>query len=81
MGEDRQTARIYGIKSTGLKITMFAVSALAAAIGGILISSRVSYADTAIGVGLEFRLSQQRFLETASLYGGKGRVFLVGASA
>jgi ribose/xylose/arabinose/galactoside ABC-type transport system permease subunit len=74
VGENRQTARIYGIKSDRIKITMFAVSALAAAIGGILISSRVSYADTAIGVGLEFQLLTAAVLGGASLYGGKGSI-------
>ncbi len=71
VGENRQTARIYGIKSDRIKgAGMFAV-ALAAAIGGILISSRVSYADTAIGVGLEFQLLAAAVLGGASLYGGK----------
>ena len=64
VGENRQTARIYGIKSDRIKISMFALSALAAAIGGILISSRVTYADTAIGLGLEFQLL------TAAVLGG-----------
>jgi ribose transport system permease protein len=74
VGENRQTARIYGIKSDRIKITMFAISALAAAIGGILISSRVSYADTAIGLGLEFQLLTAAVLGGASLYGGKGSI-------
>jgi ribose transport system permease protein len=74
VGENRQTARIYGIKSDQIKMTMFAVSALAAAIGGILISSRVSYADTAIGTGLEFQLLTAAVLGGASLYGGKGSI-------
>jgi len=74
VGENRQTARIYGIKSDRIKITMFAVSALAAAIGGILISARVTYADTAIGLGLEFQLLTAAVLGGASLYGGKGSI-------
>jgi ribose transport system permease protein len=74
VGENRQTARIYGIKSDRIKVIMFAVSALAAAIGGILISSRVSYADTAIGTGLEFQLLTAAVLGGASLYGGKGSI-------
>ncbi|NTW43258.1 MAG: ABC transporter permease [Anaerolineaceae bacterium] len=74
VGENRQTARIYGIKSDRIKIAMFAISALAAAVGGILISSRVSYADTAIGLGLEFQLLTAAVLGGASLYGGKGSI-------
>ncbi len=72
VGENRQTARIYGIKSDRIIIALFALSALAAGIGGILISSRVTYADTAIGLGLEFHLLTAAVLGGASLYGGKG---------
>jgi ribose transport system permease protein len=72
VGENRQTARIYGIKSDRIIIALFALSALTAGIGGILISSRVSYADTAIGLGLEFHLLTAAVLGGASLYGGKG---------
>jgi len=72
VGENRLTARIYGIKSDRIIIALFALSALTAGIGGILISSRVSYADTAIGLGLEFHLLTAAVLGGASLYGGKG---------
>lgn len=72
VGENRQTAKIYGIKSDKIIISLFALSALAAGIGGILISSRVTYADTAIGLGLEFQLLTAAVLGGASLYGGKG---------
>jgi ribose/xylose/arabinose/galactoside ABC-type transport system permease subunit len=74
VGENRQTARIYGIKSDKIKVTAFALSALAAAVGGILISSRITYADTAIGSGLEFQLLTAAVLGGASLYGGKGSI-------
>ena len=74
VGENRQTARIYGIKSDKIKVAVFALSALTAAIGGILISSRITYADTAIGSGLEFQLLTAAVLGGASLYGGKGSI-------
>lgn len=74
VGENRQTARIYGIKSDRIKMTMFAISALCAAIGGILISARVTYADASLGLGLEFQLLTAAVLGGASLYGGKGSI-------
>lgn len=74
VGENRQTAKIYGIKSDKIKIATFVLSALAAAVGGILISSRITYADTAIGSGLEFQLLTAAVLGGASLYGGKGSI-------
>jgi ribose transport system permease protein len=72
VGENRETARIYGIKSNRIIISLFAISALAAGIGGILLNARVTYADTAIGLGLEFQLLTAAVLGGASLYGGKG---------
>jgi ribose transport system permease protein len=72
VGENRQTARIYGIKSNQIIISLFALSALSAGVGGILLNSRVTYADTAIGLGLEFQLLTAAVLGGASLYGGKG---------
>jgi ribose transport system permease protein len=72
VGENRLTARIYGIKSDRIIISLFALSALTAGVGGILLSSRVTYADTAIGLGLEFHLLTAAVLGGASLYGGKG---------
>ena len=76
MGENRQTARIYGIKSDRIKITMFAVSALAAAIGGILIPPGFHMRIRQSGWGLSFSCSQQRFLEEPAFTGEKA-VFLV----
>lgn len=72
VGENRLTARIYGLKSNRIIIFLFALSALAAGIGGILLNSRVTYADTAIGLGLEFHLLTAAVLGGASLYGGRG---------
>ncbi len=74
VGENRETARIYGIKSDRIIVVLFMISALAAAVGGILISSRVTYADTAIGLGLEFHFLTAAVLGGASLYGGKGSI-------
>lgn len=72
VGENRETARIYGIKSNRIIISLFALSALSAGLGGILLNARVTYADTAIGLGLEFQLLTAAVLGGASLYGGKG---------
>ncbi len=74
VGENIDTARIYGIKAERIKIVTFAVSALTAAIGGLLINSRVTYADTAIGNGLEFHVLTAAVLGGASLFGGKGSI-------
>ena len=74
VGENLDTARIYGIKSGKIKIITFAVSAFTAAIGGILIGSRVNYAEPTIGIGYEFQMLTAAVLGGASLFGGKGSI-------
>ncbi len=74
VGENLETARVYGIKSDRIKIATFALSAFTAAVGGILLNARVTYADTAIGLGLEFQFLTAAVLGGASLYGGKGSI-------
>jgi ribose transport system permease protein len=74
VGENLDTARIYGIKAGKIKIITFMVSALTAAIGGILIGSRVQYAEPGIGIGYEFQMLTAAVLGGASLFGGKGSI-------
>lgn len=74
VGENIETARIYGINSSRLKISVFMVSALLSAVSGILIGARLSFADTTIGNGLEFTVLTAAVLGGASLKGGKGSI-------
>ncbi len=74
VGENLDTARIYGIKSGKIKIITFMISAFTAAIGGILIGSRVNYAEPNIGLGYEFQMLTAAVLGGASLFGGKGSI-------
>ncbi len=72
IGENPETARIYGIRSDAIKIIAFTVSSLFAGIAGILTSSRLTHADIEMGVGLEFTFVTAAILGGASLYGGRG---------
>lgn len=74
VGENLDTAKIYGIKAGKIKIITFMVSAFTAAIGGILIGSRVNYAEPNIGLGYEFQMLTASVLGGASLFGGKGSI-------
>lgn len=74
VGENIDTARIYGIKSGRLKIVVFTVSAFLSSIGGILIGARLGFADTTIGSGLEFTILTAVVLGGGSLSGGKGSI-------
>jgi ribose transport system permease protein len=72
VGENLETARIYGIRAGRKKITVFMVMSFLAGIGGILIGSRLRFADSTIGNGLEFTILTAVVLGGASLSGGKG---------
>jgi ribose transport system permease protein len=75
VGENLETARIYGIKAGRRKIAVFTVMAFLSGIGGILIGSRLRFADSTIGNGLEFTILTAAVLGGASLSGGKGSIF------
>lgn len=74
VGENIETARIYGIKAGRQKIVIFTVMSLLAGMGGILVGSRLRFADSTIGNGLEFTILTAVVLGGASLSGGKGSI-------
>ena len=74
VGENIETARIYGIKAGRQKIIVFTVMSLLSGIGGILVGSRLRFADSTIGNGLEFTILTAVVLGGASLSGGKGSI-------
>ena len=74
VGSNIESAKIYGIRSGMYKIVIFVVSGVTAGIGGILTGARLSYADTSIGLGLEFTILTAVVLGGASLRGGKGSI-------
>jgi ribose transport system permease protein len=74
VGENIETARIYGIKAGRQKIVIFTVMSLLAGVGGILVGSRLRFADSTIGNGLEFTILTAVVLGGASLSGGKGSI-------
>ncbi len=74
IGNGQETARLYGIKSDRYKRIAFAISALTAAIGGIVATSRITHSDVLTGYGLEFSLITAVVVAGASLAGGRGSV-------
>ena len=74
IGENLDTAKIYGINADRIKISIFAICSFTAAIGGILIASRITHADVTTGIGLEFKMLTAAILGGASLFGGKGSI-------
>lgn len=72
IGNNSETSKLYGIKTDKIKRIAFMVSALTAAIGGIISTSRISYSSLATGEGLEFLLITACVVGGASLEGGRG---------
>ncbi len=74
VGENIETAKIYGIRSGMIKIIVFVVSSVVSGIGGLLTGARLGFAETTIGLGLEFTVLTAVVLGGASLSGGKGSI-------
>ena len=83
-GGNREAAVYSGIKVDRLKITIFTLSGVMAAISGILLSSRLYSAQTNAGMSYELDAIAAVVIGGTSLAGGVGRVtgtVIVGAGA
>ncbi len=80
-GGNREAAVYSGIKVDRLKITIFMISGVMAAISGILLSSRLSSAQTNAGTSYELDAIAASVLGGTSLSGGVGTMIgtLIGA--
>lgn len=74
IGNNSATSILYGIKVDRIKRIAFMLSALTAALGGIISTSRISYSSLATGEGLEFSLITACVVGGASLDGGRGSI-------
>ena len=74
VGSNKETADLYGIKSDRIKQIAFMLSFLTAAIGGIVVTSRISYSDMNTGLDLNFTLIIACVIGGTSLAGGKGSI-------
>lgn len=80
-GGNPEAARYSGIRTDRVKIIIFAISGLMAAIAGILLSSRLYSAQTNAGMGYELDAIAAAVLGGTSLSGGSGTMIgtLIGA--
>ena len=74
IGNSSDTARLYGIRVDRYKRICFMISALTAAFGGIVATSRITHSDILTGEGLEFTLITSLVVAGASLAGGRGGI-------
>lgn len=74
VGDNRSAADRAGIRSSRIIITAFAISGALAAVGGILLTSRLSDASPTAGTGWELTAIAAVVIGGVSLFGGKGTV-------
>jgi ribose transport system permease protein len=74
VGGNEEAARLAGIRSDRIIISAFAVAGLAAAIGGLMITSRFEAGSPQAGLGSELTVIAAVVIGGASLFGGQGTV-------
>jgi ribose transport system permease protein len=72
VGGNERAAQIVGIKVNQVKITVYIISSILAAFGGLILVSRLGSAPTIIGTGLELDVIAAVVIGGTSLSGGKG---------
>jgi ribose transport system permease protein len=74
VGGNEEAARLSGINVDRVKIAVYTLSGLLAALAGVLSVSRFTVADPGAGVGEELRIIAACIIGGCSLRGGKGTV-------
>jgi D-xylose transport system permease protein len=75
VGGNKEAARRAGINVKGIQLAVFAISSLMAAIGGLVLASRLSSVDTSTGGGTILLYSiAAAVIGGTSLFGGRGRI-------
>lgn len=74
-GSNPDAARLSGISVDRVKISVYAVSGLLAAIAGILLAGRLTTVHPEMGVGMELTAIAAAVMGGAALTGGRGTVF------
>jgi len=86
IGNNEQAARFSGIRVDRVKLALFVLSGLLAALAGVIYTARLSSASPDNGVGLELEVVAGVLLGGVSIFGGRGTLlgvvlslFLIGA--
>lgn len=81
VGGNARAARYAGINTERVQYAVYAIAGFLAAVGGIVLTSRLASADPQAGVGIELDAIAAVVLGGASLFGGEGSVLrtLLGA--
>jgi len=81
IGGNEKAAKLSGVKTQKVEMLAYAIGGLFAAVGGIFLLSRLSYADPNAGMGYELDSIAAVVIGGIALSGGKGKLIntLVGA--
>jgi ribose transport system permease protein len=81
VGDNEESARLSGINVKSVKLRVFAISGFVAALGGVVLASRLFSGQPVAGISFELSAIAAVVIGGTSLYGGKGSVIgtLVGA--
>jgi ribose transport system permease protein len=81
LGGSEEVARLSGIRIVRLKVAIYALAGFCAAVGGLVLTSRLNSAQPVAGQGLELDVIAAVVIGGASLSGGQGTAFgtLLGA--
>jgi D-xylose transport system permease protein len=75
VGANAEAARRAGINVSGIRLAVFAISGFMAALGGIVLASRLSSVDTSTGGGTVLLYSiAAAVIGGTSLFGGRGKI-------
>jgi ribose/xylose/arabinose/galactoside ABC-type transport system permease subunit len=75
IGNNKEAARITGVKVKKIRILAFVISGLCVAIASIVQSSRISSASPVAGEGFEFNAVTVVLVGGTSFFGGKGSIY------
>ena len=74
VGGNEQATRLSGVNVANVKIGAYVISGLTAAIGGIVLASRINSAHPAAGQGMELDAIAAAVIGGTSLMGGEGTI-------
>jgi ribose transport system permease protein len=74
-GGNPEAARLSGVPVAGVRTVAFAISGLAAALAGVITSSRVANGQADAGSGLEFSAIAAIVVGGTSIFGGEGAIW------
>jgi ribose transport system permease protein len=74
VGGDPRIATVSGVRTAWVRLSVYVVASLLAALAGILTASRAGIGDPNAGFGLEFESLAAVVIGGASLAGGRGRI-------